>query len=245
MNFTTGKELKWLSYIDNEQIIAGISTRQGGFSQDGYESLNLGINTADSVENISKNRSRFFTTVAPTMDVIHLNQTHSSLVLNADDNSFKLFSDGDGLITTTKNKLLSITLADCGSVLFHDDTFSVICAIHCGWKGTKLGIINTALEMLSTYTNLENIHAYIGPMIRCSNYEVGKEFLEHFSSEYFKESNGKLYLDLNQVIISKLFRANLASITDCGFDTFSEPDLFFSHRRNALRGRICAFIGLK
>src|ERR1035437_626499 len=189
MNFTTGKELKWLSYIDNEQIIAGISTRQGGFSQDGYESLNLGINTADSVENISKNRSRFFTTVAPTMDVIHLNQTHSSLVLNADDNSFKLFSDGDGLITTTKNKLLSITLADCGSVLFHDDTFSVICAIHCGWKGTKLGIINTALEMLSTYTNLENIHAYIGPMIRCSNYEVGKEFLEHFSSEYFKESN--------------------------------------------------------
>jgi YfiH family protein len=245
MDFTTKKEQKWLSFIDNEQIIAGISTRQGGFSQDGFESLNLGINTTDRLETISRNRSRFFSTVAPSMEVIHLNQTHSSIVLNTDDDSFKLLSDGDGLITTTKNKLLTITLADCGSVLFHDDTYSVIGAVHCGWKGTKLGIINSALDMLSRYTDLENIHAYIGPMIRCSSYEVGKEFLEHFSSEYFKESNGKLYLDLNQVIISKLFRANLASITDCGFDTFTEPDLFFSHRRNPQSGRMCAFIGLK
>jgi YfiH family protein len=244
MDFYTQKELKWLSFIENDQITAGVSTRQGGFSKIGYSSLNLGLNTDDDREVIFKNRDLFFLTISPSMQVMHVNQTHSAIVKNVDD-TFKIFSEGDGLITTAKNKLLCITIADCGSILFHDNKNTVIAAIHCGWKGTKLGIIQNALDELSKYVDLEDIHAYIGPMIRCSSYEVGKEFLYYFGSEYFKENNGCLFFDLNQVIISTLIRANLASVTDCGFDTFTEPDLFFSHRRDADSGRMCAFIGLK
>jgi len=244
MDFYTQKKLKWLSFINNDQIAAGVSTRQGGFSKTGYSSLNLGLNTADDREVILKNRDLFFSTISPSMQVMHVNQTHSAIVKNVDD-TFNIFSEGDGLITTAKNKLLCITIADCGSVLFHNNNNTVIAAIHCGWKGTKLGIIQTVLDKLSKYAHLEEVHAYVGPMIRCSNYEVGKEFLGYFGSEYFKESNGSLFFDLNKVIISTLFRAKLASVTDCGFDTFSEPDLFFSHRRDAGSGRMCAFIGLK
>jgi len=82
-------------------------------------------------------------------------------------------------------------------------------------------------------------------MIRCSNYEVGKEFLGYFGSEHFKESNGKLFLDLNNVILTTLMRANIGSVIDCGIDTYLSPETFYSHRLNNTTGRMCAFIGLK
>ena len=235
----------WISLLDTNQIIAGYSTRKGGYSSGSYSEMNLGINTADDKTIINKNRELFFSTISPSMSVCHLNQTHSNRIFDVDNDGFTVFSDGDGLITTQKNKLLCVTIADCGSVLFHDDEFSIACAIHCGWRGVKDGIIQNALNMLSEWTDLQNISAYVGPMIRCSSYEVGKEFLQYFGSEYFKESDDKLYFDLNAVIITQLIRANLASITDCGYDTFSNEDLFFSHRRNNKAGRMCAFIGLR
>jgi polyphenol oxidase len=245
MDFVTENNIKWLSMLNSAEIIAGFSTRVGGYSKGSYEGLNIGLNTDDDASIIAKNKALLFKTIAPSMVDFYLNQTHSNIVHDVDNDSFKVFCNGDGLLTTQKNILLCITIADCGSILFHDDKNSIACAIHCGWKGTQLGIIQNALNMLSEYTDLENIHAYVGPMIRCSSYEVGKEFLTYFGSEYFKESNGKLFFDLNQVIISKLLRANLASVTDCGFDTYSEPELFYSHRRNQESGRMCAFIGLK
>ena len=245
MDYKTRNGIKWISFLDNPQVTIGASTRIGGYSKTSYEGLNVGINTADNPTIIEKNRSLLFSSVAPSMQVFHLNQTHSNILHNVDNESFTMFCDGDGLLTTEKNKLLCITIADCGSVLFHDEDNTIACAIHCGWKGTQKGIIQSALDQLSQWTDLDKIHAYIGPMIRCSNYEVGKEFLSYFDSEYFKENNGKLFFDLNQVIISKLLRANLASVNDCGFDTFSSPETFYSHRYNNTTGRMCAFIGLK
>lgn len=245
MYFSEENKCKSFIFENTNDIIVGVSTRKGGYSNGSYESLNLGINTNDEKALVLQNREVFFSSFPPEMQIIHLNQTHSNIVHNCDSELFKVFCDGDGLISQQKNKLLCITIADCGSVLFHDKDFTVACAIHCGWKGTQSGIIESALIEISKITDLQNIHAYLGPMIRCSNYEVGREFLNYFDSEYFKEHNGKLYFDLNQLIISKLLKANLASVTDCGFDTFSEPELFFSHRRDSNSGRMCAFIGLK
>jgi len=245
MEYILQNGIKWFSFIDNPRLVAGISTRIGGYSIGNYNGLNVGINTADAVSTIKQNRYLLFSTVSPSMQVIHLNQVHSNIIHDVEDSDFDVFCNGDGLITTQKNKLLCITIADCGSVLFHDKQNTMICAIHCGWKGTQLGIIQSALDKISQHTNLKNVHAYIGSMIRCSSYEVGKEFLNYFDSEYFKDYNGKLFFDLNQVIVSTLLRANLASVTDCGFDTFSMPETFYSHRYNKTTGRMCAFIGLK
>jgi len=245
MDFISKNNITWLSYFNNFQALAGVSTKTGGFSTGNYEGLNVGLNTADDKTIIQKNRELLFTTVAPQMEVIHINQTHSNIIHNTQDSSFKIFSDGDGLITTERNKLLCITLADCGSVVFHDEDFTVVCAIHCGWKGTQTGIIQAAINELLKHTELDKIHAYVGPMIRCSNYEVGKEFLGYFGSEHFKESNGKLFLDLNNVILTTLMRANIGSVIDCGIDTYLSPETFYSHRLNNTTGRMCAFIGLK
>jgi YfiH family protein len=245
MNFLQKKNITYLSYIDNASILAGVSTRIGGYSTGEYSTMNLGINTQDDPLLVRKNREHFFSSIAPSFEIIHLNQTHSATVHDADTPTFQSFSDGDGLITTETGKLLCVSIADCGSVIFHDDLFTIACAIHCGWRGTKSGIIQEALRLLSQWTDLSNIHAYIGPMIRQSSYEVGQEFSSMFGSEYFSDQAGRRMFDLNALIINTLTRAGLSSISDCGYDTYQEPSLFFSHRRSPHAGRMCAFVGLK
>jgi len=157
MDFVIKNDIKWLSILENTELTAGFSTRIGGYSKGSYGGLNIGLNTNDDASKIAKNRELLFKTIAPSMVDFYLNQTHSNLVHNIDLDSFKIFCNGDGLVTTQKNKLLCITIADCGSILFHDDKNSIVCAIHCGWKGTQLGIIQNALDQLSKYTDLENI----------------------------------------------------------------------------------------
>jgi len=237
--------IEWLPFLQHNQAIIGSSTRIGGKSTGKFQSLNLGLNTQDNVKTIEQNRTLFFNTIAPKMHIVYLNQTHSSCILDADAPNFKNFSAADGIFTTQKNKLLCITIADCGSVLFCDEAFTVVCAIHCGWRGVKDGIIQNALKILSEKVDLSTVSAYLGPMIRCAHYEVGKEFLGYFSSEYFSEKNGKLYFDLNNLIINSLLRGGIGSVQDCGYDTFATPELFFSYRRDANTGRMCTFIGLK
>jgi len=117
MDFKEKNGIKYLSYIDNDKIVAGVSTRIGGCSTGGFESLNLGLNTSDDKERILKNRATFFETVAPGMAVLHLNQTHSNVIHDVDDGLFQVFCDGDGLVTTEPGKLLCVTLADCGSMV--------------------------------------------------------------------------------------------------------------------------------
>jgi len=244
MDFITKNGVTWFSFSQNSRLLAGFSTRIGGFSKGEYASMNLGINTNDDKEIIDRNRNLFFNTVALGFKVNYLNQIHTADILNVDSPDFRMFCEGDGLFTTSRNALLSVTIADCGSVLFHDENFSFACAIHCGWKGVQQGIISKAVELISQYADLSNVSAYIGPMIRCPHYEVGREFLNYFDPGYFVDKDGKLYFDLNMYIINKLTRSGISSIVDCGFDTYFSPEYFFSHRRNNAAGRIVAFIGI-
>lgn len=245
MELAQNKGIECLTFIDNAYVLAGVSTRSGGVSTGEYGGLNVGVNTDDDPGKVALNRELLFSTIAPGMEVCYLNQIHSSVVYDADAPSFRSFSDGDGLISTEPGKLLCVTIADCGSVLFHDDQFSIACAIHCGWRGARDGIIGEALRLLGEWTDLSNIHAYVGPMIRQPSYEVGGEFKTMFGSEFFGNKNGVLTFDLNAFIINQLTKANIGSIWDSGYDTYLSPELFFSHRRHPRAGRMCAYIGLK
>lgn len=238
-------DISWFSFIDNEFITAGFSTLKGGYSTDSFLGLNVGLNTTDNVENVIKNRTLLFNFVAPKMDVYYLNQVHSNILYDISCEIFVKSSDGDALFCDKKNQLLCVTIADCGSILFYDTAYTVIAAVHCGWKGTKDGVIENTIEKLSKHSSLENITACIGPMIHCENYEVGAEFYDFFDKTYFKNINNRLTFDLHAVIIDTLKQNGVSRIIDSNMDTYSNPDLFYSHRRNNCTGRMCAFIGLK
>lgn len=234
----------FLSYIENDKVFAGASTRKSGFSAEPYYSLNLGINTNDNQTSIEQNRNLFFSTISPSFSVAFLNQTHSTIIHHVDDH-FQNGIIGDGLITTRKNKLLAATIADCGSVCFYDDDYSVIGIIHAGWKGTLDGIVEEMCLQLSKYRPINTFSAVIGPMIQKENYEVGAEFRDFFGKKFLFESKDKLYFDLNGCIEDKLRNAGLSKITNEKIDTYTNPEHFFSHRRDKTTGRMLAFIGLK
>ena len=63
--------------------------------------------------------------------------------------------------------------------------------------------------------------------------------------EFLTARNNSLYLDLNGCVEAILREGNVGKIYNAQLDTFSNPDLFFSYRRDGQTGRMCSFIGLK
>ena len=238
------KEIPHFEWVANNKCVAGFSTRLGGVSSGVYESMNVGLHSKDEREHILENRKRFFDAVAPQFSIKNLHQIHSADIVEVTD-SFVNDTEADGFFTTKKGVLLTISIADCGSVLFHDDDFSIVAGLHCGWRGTRDGIIQNMVEILSDYVSIEKITAYIGPMIAQESYEVGAEFLDYFPKDFFTTKKDSLHFDLNGCVATTLQQCGIKKIHNANLDTYANRDLFFSYRRDGPTGRLCSYIGIK
>ncbi len=232
-------------FINNADVIAGVSTIRGGKSTGAYLGLNLGTNTDDSKEVVVENRETFFGEIFPNAQLCFLTQTHSSIVANADNSNFRNGIEADALFTFQRGKLLSVTVADCGNILIYQP--GVCCAaVHAGWRGARDGILNkTITTLLEKGAELHLLQAFIGPMIRETSYEVGSEFAEYFPDKYLRPTNDRFHLDLPKFITDELKNSGITSIYDCGEDTFSSVGKYYSYRRSSITGRMSAFIGLR
>lgn len=232
------------SWINNKYCIAGFSTRKGGASSGVYESMNTGLHSQDNQTLVSQNRATFFNALAPKFTIANLHQIHSANIVRV-DSSFINDTEADGFFTTEKGIILSISLADCGSVLFHNKNFSIVAALHCGWRGTRDGVIQNMLAQLAPFVAPSELTAYIGPMIQQENYEVGNEFLDYFPKKFLASQNGTLHFNLNGCVEEILQQQGVGTIYNEKLDTYSNQNLFFSYRRDGQTGRMCSFIGLK
>ncbi|MCL2328961.1 MAG: peptidoglycan editing factor PgeF [Bacteroidetes bacterium] len=239
----TKNNIPYIEFFNNEKCIAGVSTRKGGVSTGNYASLNLGLNTNDDLKNVQENRRRFFETIAPNCTVAYLTQTHSNIVRCVDVN-FENGCEGDALFTHERNVLLSITTADCGAIVLHNRNFTIVAAIHCGWRGLHTQIIEKTIHEMSAFVNPEELTAYIAPAIGQNNYEVGKEFFDFFPAEYIATNNDKYFFNINQYIVHSLRKAYIGKVINTDFDTFSQSDYFFSYRRDTNTGRFATFVGI-
>ena len=243
MKLQTKNNISYFNYLESPLCIAGVSTRLGGISKGVYDSLNLSLHSADNPEHVQHNRNLFFGTVAPGFRVVHMKQTHSNIVLQVQDD-FVNDTEGDAFFTTQRGILLAVSIADCGSIIFHDEDFSIIAAVHCGWRGVKNKVIENTVSALSAYVNPEKLIAYIGPTIAQQYYEVGSEFFDYFPEEYIKTTNGKHYFNLNGKIEDVLIESNVGRVMNSRMGTFGVPEYFYSYRRDGATGRMCAYIGI-
>ena len=146
--------------------------------------------------------------------------------------------EADGLITNLKEIPLLIFTADCVPVVFYDKKQGVVALAHAGWRGTYG---NIAGEMISIMRNkygckVEDVKTIIGPSVSVDNYEVSYDFIEKFAAlevqDYYKENDGKYYLDLwqlNKELLKKcgILEDNIKIIDFC---TVRDNDKFFSYR---------------
>lgn len=93
----------------------------------------------------------------------------------------------DALITNLRQAAIGVRTADCVPVLIYDAKLQVIAAIHSGWKGTVLRIVQkTISKMIQHYgTSPKNIIAVIGPSIGPDAFQVGEEVVEQFAKQGF------------------------------------------------------------
>ncbi len=238
--------------IDSEHLkLNGIShgffTRGGGHSTGIFASLNCGLGSGDDPELVKMNRDL----VARALrvgdgHVVTAHQVHSADVVEVSsvwplENRPKV----DGLVSNTKGIALGVLTADCGPVLFADETAQVIGCCHAGWKGALTGVTDTTIKAMEKLgAKRDNIIAVLGPTISQIAYEVGPEFPKPFLDQsqahasFFKPSTkqGHHMFDLPAYLRQRMKGLGLKEVHDLALCTYSDEARFYSYRRATHRG---------
>lgn len=236
--------------LSHDGVAHGFFGRQGGVSQNQYESLNVGAGSDDAPENIKTNRALVAGALGTSVGcLMSLSQIHSADVLIIDapftDPISGSLPQADGFVTKTAGLAISVLSADCGPVLFLDPEAKVIGACHAGWKGALSGITTETIRAMETIgASRENIRAVLGPCISQPNYEVGHEFRDSFVAEdetydrFFNlnTESDKPHFDLKRFILARLRDEGLTRIDALPDCTYGLPEDYFSYRFNTHQG---------
>ncbi|MFT5111354.1 MAG: YfiH family protein [Parasphingorhabdus sp.] len=230
--------------IDSQAGIKhGFFSRNGGVSTGIYASLNCSTYSADDESSVFENRSRIKQHMGVTQ-LVGLRQVHGNWVVDAESLDNGASVEADGLVSTSPGTGIAILTADCVPVLFCDAINRVVGAAHAGWKGACDGVVSAVVEqMLIRGAERKNIVAAIGPAIQEPSYEVKDDFVESVGSispqaiEYFLvKRDKKLFFDLPALVKDQCFLAGISLIDNLGFDTYTDPDGFFSYRYGCQQG---------
>ncbi len=132
----------------------------------------------------------------------------------------------DGLISSDSDVVLGIYVADCGAIYLVDQVTRAVGVLHSGKKGTEMGILAKALEMMKLEfgTNASDVLVALAPCIRPPAYEVD------FASEIKR-----------QAMEAGVREANF---TDSGICTSQDLDTYYSYRsEKGATGRMLALLG--
>ncbi|NDV77600.1 peptidoglycan editing factor PgeF [Dysgonomonas sp. 511] len=231
------------------------TTVEGGVSGGNYATFNLGMYCGDDIDHVAENRERLAGIIGIGEEDIYVPyQTHEdkAVVINeeflqkSDLEKIQALNGADALITNQKNICIGITTADCVPILIYDPVQNVFAAIHAGWKGSVLKIAgSTAKAMVEQFGCKESdLLAGIAPCISQKHFEVGEEVVDAFLSAgfafediaYRNKDTGKAHIDLERVNELTLLSAGILpeNIEKAGLCTYSNPDKFFSARRQTV-----------
>jgi polyphenol oxidase len=226
-------------------VHALITTRAGGSSRGPYESLNLGTRVNDSADAVVANRA-ILRSLLPA-EPAWLNQVHGTRVVEADAVTTPL--EADASFTRSPGTVCTVLVADCLPVLLADRHGGVVAAAHAGWRGLAAGVIESTIAAMTCPP--DQLIAYLGPAIGADAFEVGENvyqaFLAHDSlaqQAFRPHAPGKWLTDLFLLARQRLAASGVSAVYGGGLCTFSDPQRFFSHRRDRVTGRMAALIWL-
>jgi len=141
-----------------------------------------------------------------------------------------------------------VMAADCMPVLLADEKGEAVGAAHAGWRGLSAGVIEATVAAMDIPPS--RLHAWLGPAIGPTAYEVGPEVREAFLAKDHKAQGaftanrpGHWLLDLYAVARQRLVFLGVTRIGGSGFCTHTETR-FFSYRRDRTSARMAAVIWL-
>jgi YfiH family protein len=235
-------------------ILAAFSCRIGGRSRPPFDSLNVGLNTGDDVGDVLANRGLLAAALGlDAAALVGVYQVHGPAVLVAGTGQRRPGAvDGrpvaaaDGMVTGAPG-VAFVGVADCVPVLLADPHARVVGAVHAGWRGIALGVIETAVAaMVVAGVDASATIALVGPAIGGCCYEVGPDVrhrvVERCATAASTTRDGRPSLDLATGAAELLRAAGVGEVRLAGLCTRDDPARFFSARRDRPTGRQAGII---
>ena len=231
-------------------IHAYSTTRLGGVSKNEFMGLNLGKHVGDDHQHVFNNRQLLSQYFPDAPDFCWLNQTHRCDLVKLSIATDQEFDADASWVERDDKRTCVVMTADCLPVLVTDKDGRFVAAIHAGWRGLCDGIIEKSITKISRELMIANeqLLVWLGPCIGPNAFEVGDDVRNEFilqdkrACDAFVAFNNKWLANLHQLAKLRLAAFNGITITESDFCTFSEPELFYSYRRDGKTGRLATFI---
>ena len=227
--------------------------RHGGVSRGCFKSLNIAGSVGDRRDHVKEN-FRIIKARSGIKALITAHQVHGDKVgvISSDPASDRCVGDVDALITNRPGLGLTVQLADCQGVLLYDPLNSAVAAIHCGWRGSVIGIIDKTVKKMNAVFGSDpaDLQAFVSPSLGpcCAEF---KHYKTELPADFHSFQVEPYYFDFWEISRYQLTGAGLAhnNIEIAGICTSCSND-YFSYRRacrngDGRTGRHCAVISLQ
>ena len=221
-------------------LVAGITTRAGGFS--------LGLWSDESTGQVMTRWRAFrraFESGFPTVVMSH--QVHGTEIKWHEKlpPGWIVLDGVDGHATRDRGTLLAITVADCIPVYLAAPERGIVALLHAGWRGVAGGILERALGELTAATGATCrdfvMHCGVGICGNC--YEVGYEVSERVTGR--PPGVSPCFVDLRGLLAGRGAALGVREASISAFCSAHHNDQFHSHRASrGTDGRMVAFLGM-
>lgn len=238
-------ELIHADWPASSRIKAFTTTRKGGISKAPFDSLNLGAHVGDVLANVEHNRAFLEHHLALNEPLTYLEQIHGTQVEVLHE-PLNVVPKVDAAVTVQKHLPCTVMTADCLPVLFCDRNESVVAAAHAGWRGLLDGVLEATVSAMKLPAS--ELMVWMGPAIGPQAFEVGGELQQAFVAQNpqalkaFIPQGEKYLADIYHLARLRLHAMGISEIYGGQHCTYSEPEHFFSYRRDGQTGRMASVI---
>ena len=248
---------------DCELVLPTVVGTSAGGSAD-FKGFNLGAHVGDDPTRVLAHRQALARVIGA--EPFWLDQVHGAEVLRLDTGHRAVSKNQgmasghappsvDAVITDQQGLAACIMAADCLPVLAATADGGWVGAAHAGWRGLSLGVLENLLQsLIDAQPASQELAVWLGPCIGPQAFEVGQEVLQAFTLRADDKlvcasaRPGHFYLDLAGLAARRLknwAQVNQVMLRLNGVEqacTWTESELFFSHRRSVPCGRMAFLI---
>jgi hypothetical protein len=239
-----------IAWKDAPKGVRALTTTRAlpGRSLPPFQHCNLGSRCGDADAVVAANRADLSATLRLPSPPCWLDQVHGSTVFRATERSAQWRSvEADAIVASVPDIVCVVLTADCLPILVADDAGTEVAAIHAGWRGLADGVIEATFAAMAAPAR--RVRVWLGPAIGPDSYEVGDEVRTRFligdpaAAQAFRATRAGHWLcDLYTLARLRLRRLGVQAISGGADCTASDPERFFSYRRDGRTGRMASLI---
>lgn len=178
-------------YLPTDSVRHAFTTKFGGVSTGACESLNLGFNRGDELENVREN----YRLLGETLGV---DETRMTLTKQIHDTQVSVVTEdkvgmglhrpmewqSDAIVTALADTPIIGFYADCVVTLLYDPATHTAGVCHSGWRGMAAGILPKTVDVMAEQlgTKRESLVAVLGPSIRQECFETDADVRKRWKS---------------------------------------------------------------